>query len=216
MNRKLGWLVAPFLLISIVACMCSGLQGLTGMGSQLQSVASQLPAMLTSAPTEMGAMETLSAQQSSASGTMTPGHLGISLNSFEAVLQSTQQLTFTQGTVNGQPATTATLTGSGASSFPALASGFSAVFIGDPNDLTEIRVTLPQTDQNTATQAMGFLNVILAGFVPPDVTLTLIPWLSQNYNTLKPGDKTQTTIKNYIFTLQRDTSTSTLIMDPAQ
>jgi hypothetical protein len=161
-------------------------------------------------------METLAAQEASSSGTMTPGHLGISLDTVKTMLQTTQQVTFTPGTYNGQPDTTATLTGSSASNFPAIASGFSADFIGDPTNLSEIRVTLPQTDQATASQGMGLLNVVLAEFLPPDVTLSLLPWLSQNYSTLKPGDKTQTTVKNYIFTLQRDSKSITMIIDPAQ
>lgn len=217
MSKKFRWLVAPILLFSLVACMCSGLQGLQSLGSGLQSAASQLPAILTSAPTEMGPMETMAAQQSSASGTMTPGHLDVALASVKTVLQMTQQVTFTDGTVDGQPDTTAKLTGPGASTFPAIAAGASAEFIGDPANLTRIMVTVPRTeDAATAEQGLGLINVLFSGFTPPDISLTLITWLGQNYSSLKVGDKVQTTIKNWSITLQRDPKKMVLTVDPAQ
>jgi len=217
MKKKLSWLVAPFLLFSLVACMCSGLSQLGSVASGLQSAASQLPGMLTSMPTELGPMETMSAQQNSPSGTYTPGHLDISLDQVKSVLQMTQSFTFTDGTINGQPASTAKLTGAAAAAYPDIAAGFSADFIGDPTNLTRIRITLPRTDTTlSAQQGLSALTLAFSSFLPSDITLTLIPWLTQNYSTLNVGDKTSTTINNYIFTLQRDPKQMVLTVDPAQ
>lgn len=217
MNKQLRWLVAPFLVFSIMACMCSGLSGLQSLGSGLQAAASQLPSVLTSMPTDLGPMETMSAQQSSASGTTTPGHLGIALNTIKTVLQMTQQFTFTDGTVDGQPDSTAKLAGSLASSMPDLAAGFSADFIGDPTNLTRIRITMPWTGNNASTQQMiGIVNVLVTSFLPGNVSSSFTPWLTQNLSTLTPGNQTQTTIQNFVFTLERTSSTMTLTIDPAQ
>jgi len=162
-------------------------------------------------------METLAAQESSTSGTMTPGHLGISLDAIKSVLQMTQEFTFTKGTVDGQPATTGKLTGAAALGLQDLAAGFSVDFIGDPSDLTRIRVTVPWTGYNAKTQqAMGIVDALLASFLPSDVSSNLMPWLTQNISTLKAGDKTQTTIQNFVFTLERSSTTMVLTIDPAQ
>jgi hypothetical protein len=75
-----------------------------------------------------------------------PG-LGISLDQVKTVLQATQQFIFTDGTVNGQPASTATLGSGAAASFPAIANGFSAQFIGDPCNIRQLTLSLPRNDQ---------------------------------------------------------------------
>jgi|GEM_PF-1196148 len=217
MSKKYLWLFAPILLFSLVACMCSGLSGLQSLGSGLQAAATSLPAMLTSAPTELGPMETMAAQQTTPSGTLTPGHLGVSLAEVKSVLELSQQFTFTDGTVNGQPASIATMTGPAALSFADIAKGLSIEFIGDPADLTQIHATIPDNGQAAVEdEGVGVLTIIASGFMQPGITSTFLPWVTQNYTSLQVGDKTQTTIQNWVFTLERTSTSMLLTIDPAQ
>ena len=119
-----------------------------------------MPALLTSAPTSMGALETLvsTALPPSNCPTASPnaGGLGISLDRTKSLLGNTGMFSFTDGTVDGQAVSTATLTASGGSTFAAVANGFSAQFFGDPCNLTRILVTSPYTtDQATIDQGLA-------------------------------------------------------------
>jgi hypothetical protein len=211
--RRNRWLVIPFFMLFVMGCgLVSGVQGLQN------AVTTQMPALLTSEPTAQGMMETLAAQQQ-ASGTCpntpAPGGLGVSMNTARTVLQLTQQFTFADGTSNGQPATVVTLTTAGASSFPAIAQGFTAQFIGDPCNLSRITITIPRTDQqDTSDQGVGVLNIVLAGTLPPDVQLSFLTWVAQNYPTVPVSGQQQTTIKTFQFTLQRNQTSMVLDIVP--
>jgi hypothetical protein len=201
-------LAIPVIMLFIVAC------GLSNGVQQIQSAVTQLPGVLTSMPTELGGIETAaSAQTSSDCTTTTPGGLGITLDKVKSVLQLTQQVTFTDGTVNGQPVSTATLSSTSASTFPSISNGFSAQFIGDPCNLSEIKVTTPRTDQQaTVDEGIGILNILFAGFMPPEVDLPLLTWLSENYGNVPVSGQAQTTIGQMQFTLQRS-KTNTITLD---
>ena len=95
--RLTRFLAIPLVMLFVLAC---------GITNGIQQAATQLPGILTSVPTTMGAVETLSAQQSSSNCPATPttGGLGISLDTIKTVLQITNQFTFTDGTVDGQTA----------------------------------------------------------------------------------------------------------------
>src|SRR5690349_12111787 len=112
--RTARLLVLPVLLLSILGCgLMSGIQ-------KIQDAATQLPDMLTAAPTMMGAMETGAAEfPPPADGTPGAGG-GLSLETAKMMLQMTQQFKFKDDTVDGQPAVVAQLTDSGAASFPAV------------------------------------------------------------------------------------------------
>ena len=206
-------LVIPFLMVFALGCgLISGVQGLQN------AVTTQMPALLTSEPTAQGMVETLAAQQQ-ASGTCpntpAPGGLGVSMNTARTVLQITQQFTFADGTANGQPATVVTLTTTGASSFPAIAQGFTAQFLGDPCNLSRITITIPRTDQqDTSDQGVGVLNLVLAGTLPPDVQLSFLTWVAQNYPNVPVSGQQQTTIKTFQFTLQRNQTSMVLDIVP--
>jgi len=206
-------LAIPVIMLFIVAC------GLSNGVQQIQSAVTQLPGVLTSMPTELGGIETAaSAQTSSDCTTTTPGGLGITLDKVKSVLQITQQVTFTDGTVNGQPVSTATLSSTSASTFPSISNGFSAQFIGDPCNLSEIKVTTPRTDQqSTVDEGIGILNILFAGFMPPEVDLPLLTWLSENYGNVPVSGQAQTTIGQMQITLQRSkTNTMTLDIIPVK
>ena len=208
--RPIRFLAIPLVMIFVLAC---------GLANGIQGLSTQLPGVLTSMPTALGALETVGAQQSSSNCPSTPaaGGLGISLDTGKTVLLFTSQFTFTDGTVNGQAASTVTLSESAASIFPAIANGFSAQFIGDPCNLSEIKVTVPRTDQQeTADQGIGLINIVLAGFMPADVQLPLITWLSQQYASIQVGDQQQTTIGNILFTMSRSQTEIVLDIIPAQ
>lgn len=211
--RQTRLLAIPVIMFFVLAC------GLSNGIQQIQSAVTQLPGVLTSMPTELGGIETAaSAQTSSTCGTSTPGGLGITLDKVKSVLQLTQQVTFTDGTVNGQPVSTATLSSTTASTFPTISNGFSAQFIGDPCNLSEIKVTTPRTDQqSTVDEGIAVLNILFAGFMPPEVDLPLLTWLSQNYGKVPVSGQEQTTIGQMQFTLQRsNTNTMTLDIVPVK
>ncbi len=129
----------------------------------------------------------------------------------------TQEFTFTDGTANGKPAVIATLTTSGASTFSAIAQGFSAQFIGDVCNLSEITVTIPRTDQqDTVDQGTEVLNIVLAGTLPPDVQLSFLTWVTENYSSMTVSGSAETTIKNMKFTLQRNQTSMLLDIAPLQ
>ena len=234
--RKNRWLVIPFIMVFLMGCgLISGVQGLQNAATTelpaLQTAAStdlpametaastEIPALLTSVPTAQGFVETAAAQlpTSTCSGTTTPGGLGISMDNARTVLQMSQQFAFADGTADGRPAVIVTMTTSGASTFPAIAQGFSAQFIGDPCDLSQISVTIPRTDQqNTADQGVSVLNIVLAGTLPPDVQLTFLAWVAQNYPTIPVSGQQQTTIKTFQFTLQRNQTSMVLNITPAK
>jgi hypothetical protein len=209
-NRR--WLVLPILLLFVMACLCTGIQNITN------AVSTQLPDVLTGVPTAQGMIETLAAQASTSSctGTPTAGGLGVELDRAKTVLQTTGQFTFTDSTTNGQPVSIATLASSGASTFSAIASGFSAQFFGDPCNLTKILVLAPYTsDQATVDQGLAAANILFAAIIPVDVQLPFVTWLATEYPTLSVGDQKQTTIKNMQFTLSRTQAVMSLEIVPA-
>ena len=235
--REKRWLFIPFLMIFAMGCgLISGVQGLqnaattalpaveTAASTALPAVetaaSTEVPALLTSVPTDQGAIETLAAGQTGSSNcpsTPTAGGLGISIDTAKTVLQITQQFAFADGSVGGQPAAIVTLTPSGASSFPAIAQGFTAQFIGDPCNLSRISISIPRTDQQaTADQGTTVLNLVLTGTLPIDVQLAFLTWVSQNYPAVRVSGQQQTTIKTFQFNLQRNRTSMVLDIVPTK
>jgi hypothetical protein len=200
-------------MLFVLAC------GLSNGIQQIQQAATKLPDILTSAPTALGVIETMAASAIPPSncGTPTSGGLGIQLDRAKTVLQTTGQFTFTDGTVDGQPVSTATLASGGASNFPAIANGFSAQFIGDPCNLSRILITAPYTDQQeTIDQGLAAANILFVTIIPLDVQFPLLAWLTQNYSNVPVSGQQQTTIKNMQFTLSRTQSEMSLEIVPAK
>jgi hypothetical protein len=190
-----------------------------GLTNGISGIATQLPGILTSVPTALGAVETLSSQQSSSNCPATPAAsgLGISLDQVKTVLEATQQFVFTDGTVNGLPASTATLGPALTASFPDIAAGFSAQFIGDPCNIGELTISLPRNDQQTTVdQAVGLIDVLIVAFLPSGDQLAVINWMTQNYGTVPVGGQSQTTAGSMQFTLTRSQTGMVLDIVPAK
>jgi hypothetical protein len=203
--RHTRFLAIPLVMIFVMAC------GLSNGIQQLQQAVTKLPGALTSMPTVMGAISTMSA------GTPIPGTLGVSLDVTKSVLLASQQLTFTDGTTGGQPESVAKLTNTAAATFPVIAAGFQAEFIGNPASLSKIKVTIPRSeDKKTVDEGVGVLNVIFSGILPPDVQLGLLTWSTQNYANVPVGGQQQTTFGNFQFTLARTQTVMTLDVDPVK
>ncbi len=208
--RYARFLVIPLVMVFLLAC---------GLTNGIQGLATQIPGVLTSMPTALGEVETVGAQQSTNNCPSTPaaGGLGLSLETARTVLEMTNLVTITDGTVNGQPASTVNLSASAAASFPAIVNGFSAQFIGDPCNISEIVVTIPRTDQQTTVdQGISLINIIFSGFLPPSVQLPLLSWLTQEYANLQVGGQQQTTIENMVFTMSRSQTAVTLDITPVK
>ncbi len=212
--RHTRLLIIPFVMLFILAC------GLSNGIQQLEQAATNLPDLLTSAPTAFGAIETAVASvvpTSSCVGTPTAGNLGLQMDQARSVLQATGQFTFTDGSVNGQPASTATLASTAAGAFSAISSGFSAQFIGDPCNLSEIKVTIPRTDQQaTVDEGVAVSTTLFSGILPPEVTLGFFTWMAQNYGNMTVGGQQQTTFGKIQFTLQRDQTNMLVDVLPAR
>jgi hypothetical protein len=212
--HKTRWLVIPFIMLFVLAC------GLSNGIQQLQQAASQIPDILTSAPTSLGAIQTMAASAmppSNCPANPSAGGLGIALDRTKSVLQGTGQLTFTDGTVDGQPASTATLASGGSSSFSAISNGFSAQFIGDPCNLSRILIKAPYTDQQeTVDQGLSAATLLFTTLMPLDAQIPVLVWLSQNYTNVPASGQQQTTIKNMQFTLQRNQNEMSLEILPAK
>jgi len=201
-------------MLFVLAC------GLSNGIQQIQQAATQLPGLLTSAPTELGAVETAVASlqpTNNCPGTPAAGGLGLGLDNARSVLQMTGQFTFTDSAMNGQPVSTATLASAASGTFSAISNGFSAVFMGDPCNLSEIKATIPRTDQQTTVdQGIAVTTILFSGVLPPEVTLGFITWLSQNYANVAVGSQQQTTFGKIQFTLQRDQTNMMLDVLPAK
>ena len=212
--RSTRLLFIPLIMLFLLAC------GLTNGIRQIQEAVTQLPEVLTSAPTAFGAIETLVATampSNECPAVPAAGGLGVSFVNTKAVLQTTQQFTFTDGSLGGQPVSTATLASAAAGTYSAIADGFAAQFIGDPCNLSEIKIIVPRTDQQASVdQGIQVVNLVLVGTLPVDVQFSLIGWLSQNYASLAVSGQQQTTLKNMLFTLQRDQTSMLLDILPAQ
>ncbi|MGD0877496.1 MAG: hypothetical protein ABSA01_05030 [Anaerolineales bacterium] len=235
--RKKQLLVLPFLMIFAMGCgLISGVQGLqnaattalpaveTAASTDLPAVetaaSTDMPALLTAVPTGQGMIETMAAGQTGSSNcpsTPTAGGLGISIGTAKTLLQMSQQFAIADGSVGGQPAAIITLTPSGASSFPAIAQGFTAQYIGDPCNLSRISITIPRTgQQDTADQGVSVLNIVLTGTLPVDVQLAFFTWVTQNYPTVPVSGQQQTTIKTFQFNLQRNQTSMVLDIVPTK
>ena len=160
----------------------------------------------------MGPIETAAAEftppaeatSAPSDGTPSAGGLGIKFDDVKTVMQVTQQFAFSDGTVDGKPAAIAKLTSTSSATFPTLAAGFSAAFIGNPKNLNEIKVTLPRTeDQTTVEEGTGLVSIMFAGILPADVQVAFLTWLTQNYSAIPVGGSKETTVNNFKFTLSR-------------
>jgi hypothetical protein len=203
-------LAIPLVMIFVMAC---------GLTNGISGLATQLPGILTSIPTDMGAVQTLSAQQSTTNCPATPTApgLGISLDQVKTLLQVTQQFVFTDGTANGKPDSTATLGPTLTASFPDIAAGFSAQFIGDPCNISELTISMPRTDkQATVDQALGIVNVLVVAFLPSGDQLAVLNWLTQNYGTIKVGESVHQTFGSMQFTLTRSQTEMVIDTVPAK
>jgi hypothetical protein len=144
-------------------------------------------------------------------GTSTTGGLGIGLSDIKTAMTGTGQFEFSDGDVNGQSASIAKLTSTAAASFPTLAAGFSAAFIGDPANLSEIKITLPRTGDNPALEEnVKLVTLLLAGILPGNVQSQFLTWMNQNFTDVEVGSMKETTIDNFKFTLSR-TSTDMVL-----
>ncbi|MGB8214340.1 MAG: hypothetical protein WCE68_12360 [Anaerolineales bacterium] len=215
--RKTRLLVIPLFLLFTLGCgLVSGVQNIQKIKNEAST---QLPSMLTSAPTAQVMLETMAAVQSAGTctGTPTAGGLGISMSTAKTVLQMSQEFTLANGTADGQPVVTATLTSTGAATFPAISQGFSAQFIGDACNLSRITVTIPRSDQQASVdQGISALNLVLTGTLPAVDELTFVTWLTQNYSNLAVSGQKQTTITTLQFTLQRTQTSMIFNVLPAQ
>ena len=194
--------------------------------TRLRTAQSEIPAMLTAAPTMLGALGTAAAEftpPAPGTGTEQPadgssnsaGGLGIKLADVKSILEATQQFTFTDGSLNGQPAAIASLSSDFAASAPALADGFSAVFAGDPKNLNEIKITIPYSDDQKVVQAgLSMMTVLFAGILPPDVLISFMPWVTDNYSKLQVDGTQEMTARNFKFTLSRTQTSVVLDITP--
>jgi hypothetical protein len=218
-------IVLSILILISATLACNAATGIRTAQTDIPAMMTAAPAMMTAAPTLMGPIETSVAEftppvlPTSATSAQTPsaGGLGIQLQDVKTVLQVSQQFIFSDGTQAGQPAAIARLSSSAATSFPSLAASFSAAFIGDPKNLSEIKVTMPRAEnQATVDEGIGLVGITFAGILPVDVQIGFLQWISKNYADVPVNGSKETTIKNFKFNLSRTKTEMLLDILPAQ
>jgi hypothetical protein len=143
--------------------------------------------------------------------------LGIGLDSIKKVMETTQLFTFTQGEVGGQPATIVGLNENGSASMPGVSDRFVVKLIGDPNDLGEIRMTIPYSDDQASVQAgIGLMTMLFSSILPPNALFSLIPWLSEHYSKIQVGDSEELVVNQQRFVLSRPENDVNLSITPAK
>lgn len=215
--RKIRWMIALALLL-VTSLGCGLLSNVQNGVQQIQSAATQLPGMLTAAPSMVGPMETAAAQMTAPSGSGSSGAAqGLSIDNLKTILQVTGEVKFTDSTVGGQPATIATLSDTGVSTFPAMGTAFSATFIGDTSNLSQIKIAAPRSDaQDTVDQGIALNNLMLSGVLSPSVQVSFSTWLTENYAGVAVGGTLSKTVENVQFTLDRTAATETLTVVPSK
>ncbi len=180
----------------------------------------ELPAMMTSAPTLMAPLETAAAELTpSASGNQSAsaGGLGIKLDDVKTVLEGSQQFILSDGTVDGKQAVIASLSETAATTIPGLSSDFSAAFIGDPQNLEEIKITIPATnDKDSIKAGMSVMTLFFSTILPPDILIKFLSWIAKNISQIDVGSSQELTERNFHFILTRPESSVILDIIPAQ
>jgi hypothetical protein len=208
--RKTRWMIVlPVLLVSTMACgLLSGIQ-------KVRQAATELPGMLTAAPTVFGPMETAAAKYTPESdSTPSDDGLGIPFSRPEAVLKLTQEFTFESGTVDDQPAQIATLTSAGKAAFSHV-KDFKAEFIGDPKNLSRIVVSAASGDATVMEENSALGTIVIGSSLPPDAKFEFLSWLSANYQSIQKGSTQETTIKNIHFTIKVEQNSVVVELQPA-
>jgi hypothetical protein len=177
--------------------------------SGIRAAQTEIPAMETAAPTVLGPMGTAAAEftppaAGTDSGAASTGGLGIKLADVRTIMDATQQFIFKDGSVNGKPAAIAGLSSSAATMMPGLVDNFSAAFIGDPENLNEIKVIVPNSDDKAAVATgLTLVTTLFSGILPPEVLFSFLPWIAQNYSSVPVGGSQELSAKNMKFTLSK-------------
>lgn len=211
MRQKRIALSLSILLLASLACKAF---------TTLSSPQSGIPSVMTVIPTALGAIATTVADITPPSGATasadTGSGLGISFEKIKPVMESSKQFTFSDETVGGKPAVVARLTASAETAMPP-GGNFSAAFIGDPANLSEIRINVPYSqDQAVVDAGMGMLTVLFANILPPDVLFTFLQWLNDNYVKVPDGGSQELVSGKFKFVLSRSNQAMLLDIIPAK
>jgi hypothetical protein len=208
MHKPRWMIILPVLLLTSLGC------GLTSGIQEMQKAATQLPGMLTAAPTMLGPMETAAAKYTPESDATPSGDgLGIPFSRPEAVMKLTQQFNFESGTVNDKPTVTATLTSTGEAAFSHV-KNFKAEFIGDPANLSRIVVTAASGDETVMQENSALATIVIGSSLPPDSKFEFLAWFSSKYASVQTDGTQETTIKNIHFTMKIEDDNFIIELEP--
>ncbi|MEI7844489.1 MAG: hypothetical protein WCK35_01675 [Chloroflexota bacterium] len=209
--RKISISVSLSMLV-LATLACKTVAGLQNIQPEIPTILTTVPAMLTAVPTMLDSLPT----ESSSDVAPSTGGLGIDIEKVKTVLETTKQFTFTESSVDGQPALVAGLSSDLATAMPVVAESFSAVFIGDPKDISEIRISVPSSEDQAAVQTgLSMVTVIFAGILPTDSLISFLPWITENYTKLPVGGTEEMTAGKLKFTLSKSEVTVLLVIVPA-
>lgn len=190
----------------------------------LQQVQTEVPALITNVPTDIAPLNTAIADFTppalpnlNGSGTASAGGLGISVTNIRKAMEATNQFVYTDGTLDGKPALIATLSSSAATTMPGFSEVFSIAFVGDPENLEEIKMTVPFSSDSAAVSAgLGLVTVMFTAILPANVVISFIPWVNDNYSKLPDNGSVNMSSGNMNFVLSRAGDVVTLDITPAQ
>ena len=152
---------------------------------------------------------TLSPLQTAAAYRYTPAPEGqLSVVSTRIGLEALQWFVFTDDNIDGQPAVVAKLTAEGETHYPGIGGGFTGIFLGDPNDLSQIKIMVPRTERGTQdviNEGPWLTESVLMGLLPfsSDEKGILSDWINDNFLIISVGNKQEKIIKNVQFVLER-------------
>jgi hypothetical protein len=199
------WIVLSLSLLMMFMAACTG-----GIG--IENTQINIPSSVTKPTAAIGDNETATVEfptmteltSTPSNGTLSASGLSINLEDIKSVMLVTQRFAFTDSTVDNKPVSIAKLTPASAANFPTFETGFSAAFIGNPENLNEIKITVPRTeDQTTGNDGVGLMTMMFASVLPTDVQSQFLTWINQNYVTMPVGASKEITVKNFKFTLSR-------------
>lgn len=199
-------------ILMLASLACKAVSGLSSPQSGIPSVLTEV--VSTMVPEVVSPADPTSAPQSDAPAD--GKGLGIALEKIKAVMEASKQFTFSDVTVNGKPAVLAKLTDSAATAMPA-GGYFQAAFIGDPADLSEIRINVPYSqDQSVIDSGLGMVTVLFASILPGDVLFSFLQWLQENYVKVPDGGTQELCSGKFKFVLSRTGTEMLLDIIPAQ
>lgn len=151
---------------------------------------------------DLGTLNPLQTAAAYGYGTPVPeGQLSI-VNTRIVLEKSFQWFSFSDENIDGHTAIIAKLTTEGETHYPKIGSGFTGIFLGDPTNLSQIKITVPREASDGIWLIQSILASGLVSFSSGGMGV-FFDWLDKNFLTVSVGGKEATIINKVQFVLER-------------